>query len=262
VTIGSGAGALDVPVTLNYLPASSVTITKNGIVPIYSSSTSIQAGSWISIFGANLADAAATWNGDFPTSLGGVSVTVDGKPGYLWYVSPTQINLQAPDDTASGTVTVVVTNSHGSFSSTVTLAPASPSFSLLDSSHVAGIVLTPGGSGANSGGTYDIIGPVGAFSYSTRPVKPGETIELFGVGFGPTASVVLAGQVFKGASATVNPVTITIGGVQADVSFAGLSSAGLYQFNLVVPDVPSGDQTLQASVNGVVTGNGPVITIQ
>jgi uncharacterized protein (TIGR03437 family) len=73
---------------------------------------------------------------------------------------------------------------------------------------------------------------------------------------------VLAGQVFTGASATVNPVTITIGGVQADVSFAGLSSAGLYQFNLVVPDVPSGDQTLQASVNGVVTGNGPVITIQ
>jgi uncharacterized protein (TIGR03437 family) len=262
VTIGSGASALDVPVTLNYLSANTVTITKNGIVPIYSTSTSIQAGSWISIFGTNLADSAVTWNGDFPQSLGGVSVTVDGKPAYLLYVSPTQINLQAPDDTASGTVTVVVTNSHGSTSSTVTLAPASPSFSLLDSSHVAGIVLTPDGSGAYGGGTYDIIGPVSAFSYSTRPVKAGETIELFGVGFGPTDPAVPAGQAFTGAASTVNPVTITIGGVQANVSFAGISSAGLYQFNLVVPDVPSGDQALQASVNGVTTGNGPVITIQ
>ena len=63
---------------------------------------------------------------------------MDGKPGYLWYVSPTQINLQAPDDTATGTVNVVVTNSQGSFTSTVTLAPASPSFNLLDGTHAAG----------------------------------------------------------------------------------------------------------------------------
>jgi len=264
VKISSGASSVNVPVTLNYLPASSVVITPGGVVPIYSTSTSIQAGSWISIYGSNLADASVTWNGDFPTSLGGVSVTVDGKLGYLWLVSPTQINLQAPDDTASGPVNVVVTNSHGSFTSTVTLVPISPSFNLLDSTHAAGVILTPDGSGAyQAGGVYyDLLGPSGAFSFNTRPVKAGEVIELFGVGFGPTNPAVPAGQAFTGAAPTVYPVTITIGGVSANVSFAGLTEAGLYQFNVTVPSAASGDQPLQATVNGVQTLPGPVVTIQ
>ena len=32
-----------------------------------------------------------------PTQLGGVSVSVGGKPGHVYYVSPTQINVLAPD---------------------------------------------------------------------------------------------------------------------------------------------------------------------
>jgi len=239
-------------------------IAQGGVVPIYSSSTSIEAASWISIFGTNLADSTATWNGDFPISLGGVSVTVDGKPAYLLYVSPTQINLQAPDDATIGTVNVVVTNSHGSFTSTVALATVSPSFNLLDSTHAAGVILTPNGSGAyEAGGVYyDLLGPLGAFAYKTRPVKPGEILELYGVGFGPTNPSVPAGQAFSGKAPTVYPVTITIGGVSANVSFAGITEAGLYQFNLTVPSAASGDQPLQATVNGVQTLPGPVVTIQ
>jgi len=42
-----------------------------------------------------------------------------------------------------------------------------------------------------------IEGPVGAFSYATRPVKPGEVVELYGVGFGPTNPAVPAGQAFS-----------------------------------------------------------------
>ena len=88
-------------------------------------------------------------------------------------------------------------------------------------------------------------------------------MELFGVGFGPTNPAVSAGQVYTGTGApTVYPVTITIGGVSANVSFAGITEAGLYQFNLTVPNVGSGDQPLQASVNGVQTLSGPVVTIQ
>ena len=261
VTISSGSSSVKVPVTVNYLPASNVVITPGGVVPIYSSSTSIQPGSWISIFGTGLADAPATWNGNFPTSLGGVSVTVDGIPGYLWYVSPTQINLQAPDDTATGTVNVVVTNSHGSFTSTVTLAPASPSFNLLDGTHAAGVIVTPDGSGAYGGGTYDLVGPTGGFSFNTRPVKPGEVIELLGVGFGPTNPAVPAGQLYTGAASTVNPVRITIGGMPAIVSFAGITEAGLYQFNLTVPNAAR-RPAAQATVNGVQTQLGPVVTIQ
>ena len=89
------------------LPAPS--ITPGGIVPVDSTVGTIQPGEWVSIYGANLASVVATWTGNFPQSLGGASVTIDGKLAYLSYVSPGQINLQAPDDTATGTVPVVVT---------------------------------------------------------------------------------------------------------------------------------------------------------
>ncbi|MBZ5608564.1 MAG: IPT/TIG domain-containing protein [Acidobacteriia bacterium] len=68
---------------------------------------------WVSIYGNNLAPGSATWTGNFPVSLGSTSVTIDGKPDYLWFVSPTQITVQAPDDTATGTVPVVVTTAMG-----------------------------------------------------------------------------------------------------------------------------------------------------
>jgi uncharacterized protein (TIGR03437 family) len=237
-------------------------IGSGGVVPLYSSSSVIQPGSWISIYGSNLANATTVWNGDFPVSLGGVSVTIDNKPGFLWLVSPGQINLQAPNDTKTGPVSVVVTTPNGTATSTVTLAAAAPSFSLLSAKYPAGLILTPNGTGAYGGGTYDLLGPSGAFSFKTRAVKPGETIELFGVGFGPTNPSVPAGQAFSGAAPTVTAVSVTIGGVSANVQFAGITEAGLYQFNVVVPAVGSGDQPLLAYTAGMVTQGGVSVTVQ
>jgi uncharacterized protein (TIGR03437 family) len=186
-------------------------ITPSGIVPLFSSATTIQPGSWASIFGTNLASAPATWMGDFPTSLAGTSVTINGKPAYLWYVSPTQINMQAPDDMATGPVNVVVTTGGGTGTSTVTLGQFGPSFSLLDSKHVAGIILRSNGTGAYGGGSYDIVGPTGSsLGYATVAAKAGDVLELFGVGFGPTSPQILAGQVYSGAASTTNPVTLTV----------------------------------------------------
>ena len=78
----------------------------------------IEAGSWVMIKGSNLANTnpGRTWtssevaNGNLPTSLDGASVTIDGKPAFVYYISPTQINAQAPFDSAVGTVNVVVDN--------------------------------------------------------------------------------------------------------------------------------------------------------
>jgi uncharacterized protein (TIGR03437 family) len=258
-----GADALDEPVTLTIVSKIAPTVNKGGVVPVYSSSTSIAPGSWISIYGTNLASGTAIWNGDFPTSLDGVSVTVNGKPAYLWYVSPGQINLQAPDDTATGTVNIVVTNENGSFTSTAVLAPTSPSFSVFDDAkHVAAVILTPDGSGSYGGGTYDLAGPSSGVDFKARPAKVGDQVELFGVGFGPTNPPVAAGQLVVKAAPTVNPVTITIGGVPAPVSFSGLTEAGLYQINITVPSVATGDQTVQATVSGLVTQTGLVIAVQ
>jgi uncharacterized protein (TIGR03437 family) len=190
------------------------------------------------------------------------SLSIDSRSAYLWYVSPQQINLQVPTDSTTGTVEVAVITASGTTYSTVTLATYAPSFSLLgDGIHVAGEILTPDGSGAY--GTYDLVGPANTFSFATRPVKAGETLVLYGVGFGPTTPTALAGQAYLGAARTNSPVTVTIGGVSAPVSFSGLVEAGLYQLNVTVPtNTGSGDQALLATVNGVQTPPGPVVTVQ
>jgi uncharacterized protein (TIGR03437 family) len=235
-------------------------VIPGGIVPVYSSVGTIQAGSWISIYGTGLASSAALWNGDFPTQLGGTTVTIGGKAAYLWFVSLTQINAQAPDDIGTGSVPVVVTTSAGTSTSTVIVSQYAPSFSLFNGKYAAAIVptTTPG----NSGNGYDVIGPAGAFSFPSRPVKAGETVLLYGVGFGPTTQPAPAGSAFSGAAPCITLPTVTIGGVSAEVSFAGIVEAGLYQFNVIVPNAGSGDKALSASVGGVLTPSNVFITLQ
>jgi uncharacterized protein (TIGR03437 family) len=241
--------------------ASTVTINPSGIVPVDGTAPTIQPGSWASIFGTNLANTTSAWNGDFPTILGGVSVSVNGKAAYLAYVSPSQINFEAPDDSATGTVQVQVATLNGAAASTVALSRFSPSFFVqADGKHVVGIVQTPGAPG-NSGAGYDIIGP-------SRPVVVGETLVLYGVGFGPTNPTVPAGTPFSGAAWTLppNPVLITIGGVavpQSNIQFSGIVSTGLYQLNVAVPlGLASGDQSIVGAVAGITSQSGVLVTIQ
>jgi uncharacterized protein (TIGR03437 family) len=262
---GLSGGAYSVGLASLLASPAAPTILRGGVVPIYSSSTTIQPGEWVSIFGTNLASAPTTWNGNFPITLGGTSVTIDGISAYLWYVSPTQINLQAPDNTNTGKVNVVVTTANGSATSTVTLGEFAPSFSVLgDGKHVAGIILRPDGSGTSGGGAYDIIGPTGtSLGYPTVAAKAGDTVELYGVGFGPTTPPVPAGKPFSGSAVTTNTVQLTIGAVPVLPSGAGMGSAGLYQVNVTIPaGLGTGDQTLVAAVGGVQTQSGVLISLQ
>src|SRR5579872_296436 len=128
-------------------------IMPDGIVPLDGTKNTIQAGELVTIYGRNLASGTFNWKGNFPTSLGGTKVEIDNKPAYLIYVSPTQINLQSPDDKSLGTVSVVVTTAHGSAKSYVTLSKYAPALTLLDvppggSRFVAGIIHRPAGTGA------------------------------------------------------------------------------------------------------------------
>ncbi len=255
--------AIGYSVTAPAAPAPS--IRSGGVGPVYSSATTIQSGEWISIYGSNLGPASpATWTGNFPTSLGGTSVTIDGKAAYLWYASASQLNVQVPDDATTGTVQVAVTTGGQTGTTTVKLAAVAPSFSLLDSSHVAGVILRPNHNGAFGGGTYDIVGPTGtSLGYSTVAAKAGDVVELFGVGFGPTTPTVHAGQAFSGAAATTNSVILSINDQVVFPTFAGLSSAGLYQVNFVVPaGLGTGDVPLGATVGGAATQNGVVLSLQ
>jgi uncharacterized protein (TIGR03437 family) len=240
-------------------------IAPAGVVPLCSNVNTIQAGEWVTIYGANLANVTASWNGDFPLSLGGTSVTINGRSAYLMYVSPGQINLQAPDDMALGTVAVVVTTGAGSATSYVTLDQFAPSFSLLDSKHVSGIILRADHSGAYGAGTYDLLGPTGkSLGYPTVAAKAGDNIELFAVGLGPTTPTVPAGQVYSGAAPIDNNLSLYINGAFVKPTFVGLSSAGIYQINLTIPSggLGQGDVPIFAMIGGLQTQPGIVISVQ
>ncbi len=243
-----------------------VSITPGGVVPIYSSSTTIQPGSWVSIYGSNLGTAVTTWNGDFPTTLGGTSVTINNKPAYLFFVAPGQVDVQAPDDAATGTVPVVVTTPGGTATSTVTLGQFGPAFCVIGGKYVAGIILRSDGSGTQGGGTYDFIGPAGnSLGFTTVPVKSGDIVELFGVGFGPTSPPIAAGAVLQPGQygTATSPVNMLINGVPVTPSFVGITEAGTFQINLTIPPaVGTGDLTIVALVGGMQTPNGVLISAQ
>lgn len=233
------------------------TISSGGVTEIFGSSGTIQPGSWISIKGTNLitGTAPANWNADFPQALGGTSVMINNKPAYLWYASPTQLNVEAPDDASRGTVNVTVTTSAGSGTAAVTLADASPSFQWIDgNSHVLGLILR-NGSGAYGSGSYDLLGPTGLIKdLTTVPAKAGDTVVLYGVGFGPTDPAVPAGQLFSGAAAVTGAVTLTINNKTATPRFTGIWFTGAFQLNVTIPSgLGTGDQTMTATVNGVTS---------
>src|SRR3989442_4223779 len=108
---GGGVGSLFGSDLATSLPrADSVPVSVTGVVNGASFQPGIAAGSWVTIQGANLANTnpGRTWrsdeivNGNLPTALDGVSVTINNKPAYVYYISPTQINVQAPSDDSVG----------------------------------------------------------------------------------------------------------------------------------------------------------------
>jgi uncharacterized protein (TIGR03437 family) len=91
------------------------------------------SGSWVSIYGTNLAGTSRGWvTADFvggnrlPTSLDGVRVNINGRAAFVSYVSPGQVNVLAPDDSAVGPVTVEVINSAGQAQATAQMAGFAP----------------------------------------------------------------------------------------------------------------------------------------
>jgi uncharacterized protein (TIGR03437 family) len=267
VVAGQGQGFLShSPATLKaagqvYAPS----IDPTGVVPMFGTASVVQPSEWVSVYGHYLARETASWNGDFPTSLGGTSVTIDGKPAYLAFVSPTQINLQVPAETAIGsTVSVVVTTAAGIATSTVTLSQSAPSFFLFGKQFVYGVILRADGSGAYGGGTYDVLGPTGrSRGYRTVAAQPGDTVEIFGVGFGPTTPAVPPGEAFSGAAPINDTIDLYINNVFVEPTFVGLKRAGLYKIRLTVPPcVGQGEVPIQASVGGMQTQTGVLFSLQ
>ena len=232
-----------------------------GVVNAEGGGATIAPNTWIAIFGSALSAVGDSriWQGsDFvnnqmPVQLDGVSVTMNGENAFVYYISPTQVNVLTPPDLAPGTVQVTVTT--GGMSSAAFAVQAqqySPSFFIF-------------GAGPYVAATHangSLIGPVSLYPGLSTPAAPGEIVVLYANGFGPVSAPVAAGSDAQSGSLPVLPV-IQIGGAAASVQFAGLVTPGLFQFNVVVPAMAAnGDNTLTAQYNGLTTQAGVSLTVQ
>jgi uncharacterized protein (TIGR03437 family) len=224
--------------------APNITTVENG----GSFAPGIAPSTWVTIKGSGLASDTRIWgasdfNGNqLPTSLDGTSVMIDNNPAFVYYISPTQVNVLSPVDSSSGSVTVQLTyNGAASNSMTAQMAEFAPAFFTFNGTYIAA---------THADGS--LLGPTSLYPGSTTPAAPGETILLYGTGFGPTTPAIVNGQIQSGTAMTNNAVTIEIGGVNVTPSFAGLSATGEYQFNVQVPaSAANGDIAVVATVGGV-----------
>ena len=236
--------------------------------------TDIGQNTWIEIKGGNLVPAnslpdGVIWNtapsfsvGQMPTKIGGVSVTVNGKPAFVYFycsalTSPVcqqdQINVLTPLDSTLGSVGIVVTNG---FTST-------PPFPATTKNVVPSLLLfSPKGYVVATHANNTLLGPATLYPGFSTPAKAGETVVLYGVGFGlPTGPLVNSSSSQSGLLPAVP--SCQVGGQNAPVGFAGLISPGLYQLNVTIPAAAtSGDKSIVCSYNSSTTPSGDLITVQ
>jgi uncharacterized protein (TIGR03437 family) len=223
-------------------------------------SPTIAPNTWVEIQGSNLAAPgdSRVWQGsDFvgnsmPTKLDNVSATVNGKPAFVYYISPLQVNILTPPDALSGSVQVEVTyNGVTSAAFTASAQSLSPSFFVFNGGPYVAATHLNG----------SLIGPATLYPGASTPAKPGETIVLYANGFGATNVPVQSGSVSQSGMLSPLPV-VKIGGVAATVQFAGLVAPGEFQFNVVVPGpFSNGDQSITATYGGGSTQSGALITL-
>ena len=250
-------------------------ISAGGVVPATGTPlvSRISPNAIISVFGQSFAgtrtlNPVIDADGGIAVNLAATCLEIGGKRAPLFFVSPTQINAQVPHDLTPGEAALTVTrgcataNEQRSEAASATVAAVSPAFFNvplnLDGRNP--LVALHGG-GPNLVGAPDL----GA---EFTPAAPGEVVTLYGTGFGPTEPAIAAGQIPGPDVNLANAVAFTVGGIAVppeDAPYAGASPccAGLYQFTVRLPaNLPDGDATVTATVQGVSTPQGPFLTVR
>jgi uncharacterized protein (TIGR03437 family) len=258
--VGLTPGAIISGTVHGAFDATPVIRTSQGVISAsaYGGFSALAPGTWMEIYGTNLANvnsqtwASADFNGNAaPTALGQTTVTIGGQPAFIDYVSPTQVNAQVPSNVSLGPQPVVVNTPGGSstgYPITVNvtepglLAPAV--FNLPAGQYVAALF---------PDGVTFVLAPGSISGVASARAKPGDTIVFYGVGFGTVTPDSPAGQIVTQSNSLSGNFQASFAGTPATVKFSGLTGGylGLYQFNVVVPNVAASDTVpLTFSLNG------------
>ena len=227
-------------------------ITASGVVNGANPKGGIAPNTWISVKWPNVAETTRIWNpgdivnGVLPAEIDGVRAWVNGESAYIYYVSPTQLNVLTPVDLTAGTAKIQVNNN--SLVSAIIQVPVqalAPAF-------------FPGSDGTHVMATH----ADGSAITTKSPATPGETVWLYGTGFGPTNPATPNGMLITAPLPLVNTPVITVGGTVAHLSSASLASAGVDQIAVTIPaNAANGDASVVAQA-GAVTSPTALIPIQ
>ena len=214
----------------------------------YGGFDSVTPGTWMEIYGQNLAADSRQWGGgdfngvDAPTSLDGTSVTIGSQSAFVFYISPGQVDALVPGTlSGAGPQPVIVTTPKGTSTPfSVVVNPLEPgllaplSFSVNGNQYLTALF--------SDGATFVL--PPGTISgVPSRQAKPGETITTYGIGFGSVSPNIPVGQIAEKDNSLNAQMHVMFGSTPATLSYAGLAPnfVGLYQFNIVVPNIDNSD---------------------
>ena len=278
VYVAANAANGDANNTGDHIYTASYTLTPQGAVSpptvasvvsasAFNANAGLASGTWLEIYGSNLSSTTRSWAGsDFngnnaPTSLDGVRVSIGGVPAFVDFVSPGQVNVQAPDDAKTGAgFEIVLTNAAGSSNAVAmqkkAIAPAllaPPSFNVQGRQWVVAIfpdLTFAGKPGLISGLNF-------------RIPKPGDVLTVFGIGFGPVTPPIPPGVIATVPTTLQSQPSIRFGEVPATLAYYGLSPSfvGLYQFNVIVPTVAPGDMPFNVDIAGASLNQNLFITV-
>ena len=236
-TIRATFGSASSSVTVSVQSASRSTgavPTIGGLANGASFNTSYSPGMLVSVFGSQLAPSVqAAGSVPLPFSMNGVAATINSVAAPLYYVSPGQLNLQIPHETAANANALLSVNNNGKIT-TKSFAISSASPGIFTNQNKA---------------------PVPNTSASR-----GQIVSLFVTGVGLLSPQVVTGSGPSPQTAIANlprptlNATVTVGGVNAPISFIGntVGLVGVIQINYQVPaGVPTGAAPVVVSIGGV-----------
>ena len=253
-TNGGGPGPQDALVLLlgTAQPSNGPTIT--AVSDNLVDGGAVVPGGWFYVKGSELADVQRIWGGsDFdgsnalPTNLNGVEVWVNGAPVPVYFISPGQVNAQAPSNVTGSMTVQVFRLGLGSNILTAPVAVIQPSvyyYSVNSKNYAAALFQD-----------YSLMGDP-AIVPGTHKARPGDIIQLYAAGLGPSPS----GNAIT-SPIPISGVGVTVGSADAVVLAAALVAPGQYQVNFTVPQLADGEYAITVSAAGKTSPGNIVFEI-
>ena len=258
----SMAGALTCLLGLAPLFAAGVSISANGVINAASyAGGAVSPGEIIVIFGSGLGPGTLAGpqldsRGYLSTSLGGTQVLFDGVAAPMIYAWAGQVSAVVPYAVSGQTTTQVQVSYQGENSNVVAISVTNT---------VPGI-FTIDGSGVGQGA---IVNQDGTVNSAANPAAIGSYVSVYATGEGQTRPGGIDGKPGDTPAPTpiAEPVTATVGGLNAEVQYAGGVPgllAGFLQVNVLIPQkIATGNSVpIVLNIGGHSTQTGVTLSVR